>query len=60
MLDTLPQQQQWRGFKTRHSKDSRGVGMKKSGVDESLKSLRLSVSERDIPLLYAESIISVG
>jgi len=43
--DALVQQQQWRGFKTKHSKQSTGVGMKKPGADESLKSLRLSVSQ---------------
>lgn len=43
---TLPQQQQWRGFKTKHSKESTGVGMKKPGADESLKSLRLSIFDK--------------
>lgn len=52
--DTLPQQQQWRGFKTKHSKQSTGVGMKKSGADESMKALKLSVSER-FSLLYADT-----
>jgi len=49
--DTLLQQQQWRGFKTKHSKQATGVGMKKPGTDESLKTLRLSVSWWDVLLL---------
>lgn len=42
--DIQLQQQQWRGFKTKHAKHSTGVGMKKSSPDDSLKALRLSVS----------------
>ena len=43
--DTRLQQQQFRGFKTKHSKQSTGVGMKRSGADDSLKALRQSVSQ---------------
>ena len=51
---TDTQQQQWRGFKTKHSKQSTGVGMKKSASDDSLKALRMSVSHRHEPTFAAD------